>query len=646
MTSFSALQSIVNFLKAHPPFSFIAIEDLYSLAEEVELVFFAQNESIFRMNQPPNAYFYIVKKGAIRLTQEQDNIAVLVDECATGDVFGVRAIFAEDTYLSSATAAEDSLVYKVDVEKAKKIVQDNSRVAMYFASIFASGLSMHKDEERKARRFLVQKEDWFFNSAGIDTIQIQPQKAVITCLLEKSIQYGATLMTRHKVGSLVLVNEQGHPAGIVTDTDLRKKVIAKGQSSDLPLLTVMSSPVLTIGLGYSLLEVLLIMTAHKVSHLCITEDGSTQSKVIGIISQRDVLLLQGNNPAVIAKHIQQSEDIDLIRHLRDQAEKLVHSYLYQELAIPLISNIITEINDTLIEKAVHLAQAKLTDKGLPPPDVKFCWLTLGSEGRKEQLLRTDQDNALVYEDTHDEEKAVAHRDYFLQMTKEVTRLLVHWGFVECAADIMASNPTWCQPLSQWENYFEEWISFPDEKAVMNMTIFFDFRPIAGEFALADRLKQYIFDSIQRNSAFLSYLAKNALQNLPPLSFFSNFIVEKNGEHKDLFDIKARAMMPLADAARIFMLEFNLPIYGSTFERFEAVSKLEENLKDICTSAALAYEIFIKHRALTGFNEDNDGRYINPKDLNKLEKQILKNAFETITKLQKILEVRYQVNYLQ
>ena len=219
------------------------------------------------------------------------------------------------------------------------------------------------------------------------------------------------------------------------------------------------------------------MSAKRVSHLCITKDGTDQSEVIGIVSQRDVLLLQGNNPSILAKQIRKSNNIERIAGWRDQAEKLVRSYLYQELAIPLISNVITEINDTLIEKAIELSIEKLEQQGKQIPAVSFCWLSLGSEGRKEQFLRTDQDNAFIYQDVEEEEKAERVKDYFLSLSSSVTDLLVKWGFVRCPADMVASNPKWCQPIAIWEKYFQDWIEFSDEKAIMHTTIFFDFRPI-------------------------------------------------------------------------------------------------------------------------------------------------------------------------
>lgn len=653
MASLSALVSVTDFLKNYPPFSFIAQDDLLKLAKSCKLEFFAPKEIVFEENHLPNNCFYIVKKGKITLSQKVDeNSSVLVDECGTGDILGVRAIFADQMYISTATAEEESLVFVIPIDPMNLLLEKYPKVSIYFASIFAMGIAQNKDaneegeEDRKTRKFLVQKEDWLQTTSNIDTIQVQAQKKIITASPTQTIQEVAQTMATFRIGSIIVVDAKNYPIGIITDTDLRTKVVAKALSVQEPVSTIMSNPVLTMPSGLSVLEVMLLMSAKVVSHICITADGTPMSEVLGMVSQRDILLLQGKSPSILVKQIRKSNDSKEIAALRDQAENLVHSYLFQELAIPLISNIITQINDALIEKAMEMALEHLEKEGIKKSTVKFCWLSLGSEGRKEQFLRTDQDNAFVYEDIEDENEAQEAKNYFLKLNEYIADFLVACGFVRCPADMMASNPKWCQPLSQWKNYFNQWINTPDSQALMYTTIFFDFRPIYGDFELAEQLKNYIFGKIDKQPKFLSLLAKNALQNLPPLSFFNNMIVEKNGEHKDLFDIKARSMMPLADVARVFMLEFRLKSYGSTFERFEQVGKLDKGLKDICYSSALAYEIFIKHRAISGFKNKDSGRYIDPKDFNKLEKQILKTAFETISKLQKIVEVRYQLNYIR
>jgi len=210
---------------------------------------------------------------------------------------------------------------------------------------------------------------------------------------------------------------------------------------------------------------------------------------------------------------------------------------------------------------------------------------------------------------------------------------------------MASNPKWCLSQSSWQQLFGDWIQKPTHENLLSSSIFFDFRPVYGNFVLAENLKRFVVEQIAANPIFLNFLAKNALQNPPPLSFFRKFVVEKSGQHKDHFDLKARAMMPLADAARLLAYQAGLLTFDSTSERFEKIAQKDPNLQDLADACAMAYEILLKIRAKNGFTHHDSGRYIDAEKLNKLERQSLRNIFTSISKIQQVLEVRFQLAYL-
>jgi CBS domain-containing protein len=302
----------------------------------------------------------------------------------------------------------------------------------------------------------------------------------------------------------------------------------------------------------------------------------------------------------------------------------------------------SEINDALIIRAIQIAENDLEVAGYEKPSANFCWLALGSEGRKEQLLRTDQDNALVFENVAEEDYDEV-KGYYLALAENVTLIIHECGFEYCPADMMASNPDWCMSLEKWENQFSKWMNQPGTKEVMMTTIFFDYRPIHGNFELAEKMTQHIFEGIDQQEIYLSHLANNALQNPPPLSFFRNFIVEKNGEHKDQFDLKARAMMPLADAARVLILNAKVGQINNTFERFEKLAELEEGNRELFEQAADAYEILMRFRATQGLKHTDSGRFVQPSELNKMQRLMLRNSFQPIHDLQSLLKVRFRLN---
>jgi CBS domain-containing protein len=270
---------------------------------------------------------------------------------------------------------------------------------------------------------------------------------------------------------------------------------------------------------------------------------------------------------------------------------------------------------------------------------------MGSEGREEQLLRTDLDNAILYENLSDDlrEKAA---EYFLKLGEGVVEVLLACGFEACPGKIMASNPEWVKPLSDWKKYFSEWILYPTPEALVKVSIFFDYRTVAGTKALAEELTNHIYREIENKQVFLNFLAQNALTNPPPLGFFKDFMVEKSGEHRDQFDIKSRAMLPLTDLARLLVLSHQVVGINNTFRRFERLAELEPNLAELFGQAGKAYEILMRIRALEGLQNQNNGRYIQPKTLGKLQRQLLKNTFSPISELLEIVNISFQLDYFR
>src|SRR5690606_8706725 len=308
------------------------------------------------------------------------------------------------------------------------------------------------------------------------------------------------------------------------------------------------------------------------------------------------------------------------------------------------ANVITEINDVILQRAVMIAKKKHDQDFEAVNQVKFCFLSLGSEGRGEQLLRTDMDNAIVYEDVA-EDKMPRTQQYLLTIANEVISIMMACGFQPCPADIMANNSAWCQPLSVWKRYFDHWISSPDQDSLLKACTFFDFRAVYGEDKLTKEMSLNIFQLVEKKKIFLNFLAKNALLNPPPLGFFRNFVVEKSGAHQDKFDIKLRAMMPLVDAARLLILSHNVLGINSTLKRFEKLAELEPENKEVFREAGKAYEIFMRIRVMEGLKAKDSGRFIQPDTLGKLQRQLLKNAFIPIDELQKIIRIRFQLDFL-
>ena len=276
-----------------------------------------------------------------------------------------------------------------------------------------------------------------------------------------------------------------------------------------------------------------------------------------------------------------------------------------------------------------------------PPPVKFSWMAIGSQGRKEQLLFTDQDNAIVFQDVPEADYE-ATQAYFLELAKLVTKSLNKIGFEYCEADMMASNVEWCKSLTKWKAQFESWILNPDEKAILLASIFFDYTSVYGDKMLVDELSDTIYETLDKTSLFFKFLGRDALKNPPPLGFFKQFLVEENGDQKDLFNIKSRALMPLIDAARLLILSNHIKGINNTSERFEKLAEIEPNNKEMYESCSYAFKALSKFKTKQGLLHNNSGKIIELETLTKEEKLKLKRCFKPIHEIQETLKMRFDL----
>ncbi|MCG8326472.1 MAG: DUF294 nucleotidyltransferase-like domain-containing protein [Chitinophagales bacterium] len=635
---------IYEFLKYYPPFSLLEEKTLMKVAERVVVQYKRPDEHIFNQGDSPGQYIYVVKEGAVHLYREEEGNAIMIESCDEGDVFGIRPLLAEEAYLLTAKVAEESLIYAVNVEGFKEILNHYPNVSLYLASTFASGAGQRYTEGQKPSLFLGKNFPALKNFGLVELQSIERSKSPVTCQKNASIREAASIMSEKEVGSIIIVDKDMAPVGIITDKDFRNKVVTGEVGLDASVEAIMSSPVITVSTDITVADVQIEMVKNRINHLCITENGTDSSRVVGVISEHDLMVAQGNNPAILIREVRRCDTGAALRQIRERAEDLLKQYIYQEVAIAFIATVMTEINDAIINRCIDVVERMMAEEGIDKPVADYCWLALGSEGRSEQLLRTDQDNALIFEDVPEEEYEHTHT-YYLDFASRVTSLLHEVGFEYCPADMMASNPKWCLSLTEWQQQFTQWIIEPTSKAVLYCTIFFDYRAIRGKLSLSEKLTTHIFKTLDGQDIFLSFLARNALQNPPPLTFFRNFVVEHGGEHKNEFDIKARAMMPLADAARVLILHSRIDKINNTFRRFEQLAEVEPQNKELYEQAADAYEMLMRYRTLQGLKNADSGRYFDPSELAKMERINLRNSFQPIKALQSLLRVRFQLALL-
>ena len=634
----SIAERIADFLKNHPPFCSLSLADLIAIAKESQVLHLEKKQVLFNVNDQPHPFFYIVKDGAVALSVVYDTTKVLVDECDEGDIVGLRPFFAKDGYLMTAEAREESLLYAIPITIFKPYVFENTAVLSFLLESFASNTRNPYDKENKGK--LISENVSYIERD--DTIQyfkpISYSTNPITANKMDSVKSIAETMTRLKIGS-VIIQENQIPIGIITDKDLRSKIATGLFSIEASADQIMSAPVITVKANGSVAETQLMMLQHTIGHLCVTLDGTNKSEIIGIISEHDVVVAQANNPGVLVKQIKRAESAQELKLVRDNLTKLIKNALVEGIPIGHICQIVGEINSAITSRAIELSIVKMGEQ----PPVPFAWLNIGSQGRKEQLLLTDQDNALVFEDVA-EERYDAVKKYFLQLADSVTNILNVVGYEFCPAEMMASNPLWCKSLKEWNAQYNAWIHSPAKKGILMCSIFFDYDFVYGDKELVNAITSTIFKNVNDNQIFFAYLGSDALKNPPPLGFFRQFLVEKDGEHKDSFDVKSRGLMPLIDAARLLCLNQKSTGANNTLVRFKELAALEPQNATTYEACSEAFSVLLKFRTEEGFASNSGGRYLDLNKLTKLDKVKLKNAFHPISDVQEILKTRFQLTH--
>ncbi len=621
---------ISDFLKDYPPFREIGAKELLDLSLKVRVLFLHSREIIDLANEDWKGRCFVIREGSVAVFTAGGELS---DQLETGDLFGDELLFGTSSSIRRYETLEDCLLYALPLNQLAEILRRNPLIAGFFPGNNKFAAPLFPDKKDPGGSFL-------------EIQQASHSARLIACKAQTSISEAAKNMQEAGVGSILITDAEGLPTGIVTDKDLRKNVATGEISTTKPIESIMSQPVVCIPPDRTVADLQMLMIRHHIGHLCVTADGSDQSPALGIVSEHDILRMQTRNPAVLAKAIRRASSPETLAEIREQVDKLAAGYLAGEVSIAYVSRIVTLLNDMLLNRLLELTQADMEKEGKGKAPLGFCWLAIGSQGRGEQILRTDQDNALVYEDPESSQVENA-RQYFNLLAQKVVKGLETCGFEACPANMMASNSQWCMSLSDWKQQFSRWILHPTPEYILLSNIFFDFRAVAGKKDLSAQLSIHIREAIRQQTVFLSFLAHDALKNPPPLTFFKHFVLEKSEEHKDMFDIKQRAMLPLADAARLLHLgSFPEKILSNTVERFKQLADKEPQNRELFLQTAQAYEILMRFRNTAGLAQRNSGRYFSPAELTIIERMTLKNCFQFIRDIQQLINVRFQLSHFR
>jgi len=588
--------------------------DKVLLEQEVSIV-----EQLFTLSSGAAYYFF-----------EDHGANILEGWLNPGDCFGgLSILFNEGIAIRTLRIVEDSIFVTLDAD--------------YFLNLCKNYTAFQEDFTNRLGKCMLNKA-----FAAILARQIRDKEfslpffnRPITSILGKSypicshqtlIEEAALRMSRENASAICVSDDQQAIIGIATDADFKHQVATGRHHLKEPISAVMSSPVLSLSDHSQVFQAFLALQESGRRHLALHNPAG---EITGIISQKDLIAAQAGSAYLLIKSALAARSMLEIENIHTKLEHMLIEILGTGANPEFFTRLISACSDAVIERVVTFS----IEQAGPPP-CRFAFLSMGSEGREEQTLISDQDNAIVYEDSDDPEAAKA---YFDGLAVLICDQLNQAGYSYCRGDIMAKNTKWCQPLSQWRQYFNSWIKDSTPQNLLHSSIFFDFRATYGDATLADDLRRFLFNAVRLWPGFLRDLSENAIFFKPPVGLFGKLRVETEGDQKGSLDLKS-AMQPIIDFARIYALKFGID-QANTLSRLamifnrQALNRKEYN--DIVRSYNFMMQLrFVRQLTAIKNEQNRPDNHIKPDELSSIDLLLLKEAFKIIEAIQKKISIEF------
>ncbi len=607
---FHDLSFIAEFLHTVQPFNSIETGALHKLASKLEVAYYVQGKTI--LSSSPSAGIAIIRKGAVRLADESHKF---LDKRSEGELFGHEIFFHGEKKEYIAEAEEDCLLWHLGADDFEKLRSENNLIGEYFSS----HLNTRLRAATQVKHNVTQVRDLL-------------KRPPVSVDRRMSIHAVAKKMSAENVSSVLVMCDK-KLCGIVTDKDLRQRVLAKALNPDEAIEKVMTVNPMSVAADAGVDATLLMMMRQNYHHLPVMDETGP----LGLVTAGDILRAQSEHPLRIVRDIYKQNSIEGLLKLHGRLPSLFERMVNLGRDVEQIGRLVTLITDAFTTRLIQLAE-----QSLGPAPMRYAWVVFGSQAREEQTARTDQDNGIVLERDTDADEAV----YFAKLSDFVCEGLDKLGYVFCPGEIMALNLKWRVSLTRWKQHFDSWIDEPEPKSVMYCSIFFDIRYLYGDKQLVQDLQNHASTRAMENRIFRRFMATNALLHKPPLGFFRRFVQEDDGSHSEGLNLKHRGIVPITDLVRMRALESGIQD-ANTFRRIElaTVSGVmnENDASSLRDALRLINRIRLNHQSTQMMAGEKPTNFVPIEDLSPLLRRNLKAAFMLVAEAQKALASRYQVH---
>jgi len=624
----------VEILKKIKPFDYLEEEQLRETAAVLQEETYPAGAYLAIQGESSRQVLYLTVEGRVEISvKDKFGRATIAGYRGSLELMGESFVFSRDEYTASVRAVEFTRCYVIPQAHLEKILAASPDFSAHFLQMLSSRLRTFY------QKFYDEEEVEIPGRVGfrrrVDEVMVFP---IATCSLHDNARQIAAILSKYKVSSVVVMDED-RPMGIITEKDLVTKVLLSPdlqQSANMTAAEIMSGNLITIKPQEFTYQAFLLMVKHRIKHLVVVND---EQQAVGMLVIQDLIKSRETGSFAIVSRIEKSTTIEELIKQRSDVDHVLQAMLVERATVQEITALITEFYDRITRKVIAMAEQKMEDRGFGPPPVPYCWITMGSSGRKEQFARTDQDNGIIFTDTGEREEA-GIKEYFLTLGEAVVAGLEQYGFHRCRGKVMGNNPDWCHSLQGWYHTLNNWIRELDPQNVRLMTIFLDFRPVYGDKELYDQLRSNVARTYRLSPVLLKFLLQDALLKKVPVNLFRQIQTERSGEYRNMLNLKTAASVHIVDCTRVFVLHEGL-LETNTFERLQKMEKPKLLNRNDLELIRAAYETLMMLRIRDAMAKMRKGvepdNYIKPRELSNREHALLREALLMVNRLQSLTE---------
>ncbi len=622
----------IEILEKITPFNQLDLQILLSIRPNIQEKKYPRESFIFRQGDASLNTLFIITDGVAEIiVHNEKGVESVVGLRRPYDIFGETVILSEKNYPASMRAATDCTCLLLDRDIFDTLMQQSPQFSDFFNRLLTDRLrDMFNEVIMEQSYDAYGMEDAQPFRKRVTAVMTSP---VITCTEDDLVTTAARKLTKNRISSLVVVDKSKRPVGIITESDMVSRILTRGDNNftETKVRDVMTPNPVSLPPEAFYFQALLTMVKNKVKQLPIIDNG----ELLGIVTLRDLVQSRSTGAITTVSNVESETTIEGMVRSSHDIDNVLKALVAEKASSREICEVMTELYDRLTRKIIQICERQMLDEGYGLPPVDYCWITMGSSGRKEQITRTDQDNGIIYDDT-DPAKIQDAEEYFPRLAAKAVDALNQCGFALCSGNVMATNQQWRKPYKEWVSTVTYWVQEPHSEMLRNFTIFLDFRPVYGTVRLAERLKNSVFRLINESPIVLHLLARDDLSHAVPLGIFKQFITEKSTEHKGELDIKGTALVHIVDCTRIFSIRDGITT-TNTFERIAQLTANRTLPKDDAEYIDAAYETLLTFRNRENLRKQalslKPDNYINPYNLSKREQAVLRESFKAITRLQ-------------